>query len=260
MARYFLTSESVTEGHPDKLADQISDGVLDEILRQDPYGRVAVETLIAHGFVVVAGEVTTKAYIDVQKIAREIVLKAGYVKTDYGIDGANCGVLVSINEQSPDIAQGVGKYLSAGKAGRKEKPELVGAGDQGMMFGYATDETPEFMPAPIAFAHRITRRLAQVRKSGEIPYLRPDGKSQVTVEYENGNIKKIHTVLVSAQHAPEISMAKMKRDIIQKVIKKVLPENLLRGTKFLVNPTGRFVIGGPAGDTGVTGRKIIMDN
>ena len=253
MARYFLTSESVTEGHPDKLADQISDGVLDEILRQDPYGRVAVETLIAHGFVVVAGEVTTKAYIDVQKIAREIVLKAGYVKTDYGIDGANCGVLVSINEQSPDIARGVGKY-------RRERPELVGAGDQGMMFGYATDETPEFMPAPIAFAHRITRRLAQARKSGDIPYLRPDGKSQVTVEYENGRIKKIHTVLVSAQHAPGVSMIKMKRDIVNKVIKKVLPKKLIDGkTKFLVNPTGRFVIGGPAGDTGLTGRKIIVD-
>jgi len=250
--KYFLTSESVTEGHPDKLADQISDAVLDEILRHDPYGRVAVETLIAHGFVVIAGEVTTRAYIDVQKVARDVVLKAGYTKTEYGIDGANCGVLVSINEQSPDIALGVGKH-------RKEKPELVGAGDQGMMFGYATDETPELMPAPIAFAHRLTRQLAKVRKNGELLYLRPDGKSQVTVEYNNGSPKRIHTILVSAQHAPEISMVKMKRDIIQKVIKKVLPENLLKGTKFLVNPTGRFVIGGPAGDTGLTGRKIIVD-
>lgn len=234
------------------MADQISDAVLDEILRQDPYGRVAVETLIAHGFVVVAGEVTTRAYIDVQKITRDVVLKAGYTKTEYGIDGANCGVLVSINEQSPDIAQGIGK--------KKEKPELVGAGDQGMMFGYATDETPELMPAPIAFAHRITRRLAQARKSGEIKYLRPDGKSQVTVEYENGWVKRIHTVLVSAQHAPGVSMPKMKHDVVNKVIKKVLPKKFIDNkTKFLVNPTGRFVIGGPAGDTGLTGRKIIVD-
>lgn len=258
MVKYFLTSESVTEGHPDKLADQISDGVLDEILSQDPYGRVAVEAFLAHGFVVVGGEITTQAYVDIQKIARGVLIKAGYTHTDYGMDGANCGVIVSLHEQSPDIAQGVGKS-------RKEKPELIGAGDQGMMFGYASDETPELMPAPIAFAHRITRRLAQVRKNGEIAYLRPDGKSQVTVEYESthsggGLVKRIDTVLVSAQHAPEISQRRIKRDIVSKVIKKVLPENLIdRRTKFLVNPTGRFVVGGPAGDTGLTGRKIIVD-
>src|SRR3989344_2466546 len=250
--KYFLTSESVTEGHPDKLADQISDAVLDEILRHDPYGGVAVETLIAHGFVVIAGEVTTRAYIDVQKVARDVVLKAGYTKTEYGIDGANCGVLVSINEQSPDIALGVGKH-------RKEKPELVGAGDQGMMFGYATDETPELMPAPIAFAHRITRRLAKARKSGELPYLRPDGKAQVTVEYENNAPKRIDAVLVSAQHDPDVPQKKMKNDIIN-LAKKVLPARLIDSkTKFFVNPTGRFVIGGPQGDTGLTGRKIIVD-
>src|SRR3989338_5080615 len=251
--RYFLTSESVTEGHPDKLADQISDGVLDEILRQDPYARVAVESLLTTGQVVVAGEVTTKAYIDVQNIVRGVLKEAGYVKSEYGIDGDSCGVLVSLHEQSPYIALGVSGY-------RKERPEAVGAGDQGMMFGYASDETPELMPAPIAFAHRVTRRLAQARKSGEIKYLRPDGKSQVTVEYENGSVKRIHTVLVSAQHAPGVSIAKMKRDIVKKIIKKVLPKKLIDSkTKFLVNPTGRFVIGGPAGDTGLTGRKIIVD-
>src|SRR3989344_4127531 len=237
----FLTSESVTEGHPDKLADQISDGVLDEILRQDPYARVAVESLLTTGQVVVAGEVTTKAYIDVQNIVRGVLKEAGYVKSEYGIDGDSCGVLVSLHEQSPDIALGVSGY-------RKERPEAVGAGDQGMMFGYASDETPELMPAPIAFAHRVTRRLAQARKSGEIKYLRPDGKSQVTVEYENGSVKRIHTVLVSAQHAPGVSIAKMKRDIVKKIIKKVLPKKSIDSkTKFLVNPTGRFVIGGPAG-------------
>lgn len=259
MAKYFLTSESVTEGHPDKLADQISDGILDAILSQDPYARVAVESFLTTGQVIVAGEVTTNAYVNVQSIARDVLKRAGYTKSEYGIDSDSCGILVSIHGQSPDIARGVGKYLPAGKAGRKEKPELVGAGDQGMMFGYATDETPELMPAPIAFAHRITRRLAQARKSGEIPYLRPDGKSQVTVEYENGSPKRINAVLVSAQHSPEISPTRIKKDIVQKVIKKVLPENLLKGTKFLVNPTGRFVIGGPAGDTGLTGRKIIVD-
>ena len=264
MAKHFLTSESVTEGHPDKLADQISDGVLDAILSQDPYGRVAVEAFLAHGFVVVGGEITTRAYVDIQKIARSVLIKSGYTHTDYGMDGANCGVLVSVHEQSPDIARGIGKSLPAGKAGKKEKPELIGAGDQGMMFGYASDETPELMPAPIAFAHRVTRALAKARKSGEIPYLRPDGKSQVTVEYESaisggGSVKRIDTVLVSAQHAPEISQRRIRQDIINKVIKKVIPANLLTRAKFLVNPTGRFVIGGPAGDTGLTGRKIIVD-
>ena len=251
MIKYFLTSESVTEGHPDKLADQISDGVLDAILAQDPYARVAVESLLTTGQVIVAGEVTTKAYIDVQNIVRGVLRNAGYVKSEYGIDADSAGILVALHEQSPDIAQGVGKKM--------EKPELVGAGDQGMMFGYATDETPELMPAPIAFAHRITRRLAKARKSGELPYLRPDGKSQVTVEYENNAPKRIDAVLVSAQHDPDVPQKKMKNDIIN-LAKKVLPARLIDSkTKFFVNPTGRFVIGGPQGDTGLTGRKIIVD-
>lgn len=249
----YLTSESVTEGHPDKLADQVSDAVLDAALTQDPYARVAIETLFAHGFGVVAGEMTTSAYIDVQSIARKVLSDAGYTKSDYGIDGNSCGILVAIHEQSSDIAQGVGKN-------RKEKPELVGAGDQGMMFGYATNETPELMPAPIAFAHRVTRQLAKVRKNGTLPYLRPDGKSQVTVEYKNGKPVRIDTILVSAQHDPDAKQDKIKKDVINLVIKKVLPKNLLdRKTKYFVNPTGRFVIGGPAGDTGLTGRKIIVD-
>ena len=253
MSKYFLTSESVTEGHPDKLADQISDGVLDEILSQDPYSRVAVEALLTTGQVIVAGGGTTNAHVDVQKVVRKVLREAGYVKSEYGIDADSCGILVSLHEQSSDIALGVGKS-------RKEKPELVGAGDQGMMFGYATDETPELMPAPIAFAHRITRQLAKARKSGELKYLRPDGKSQVTVEYESGKPKRIDTVLVSAQHDPAVPQARMKKDIINKIIKKVLPKRMLdKKTKFLVNPTGRFVIGGPQGDTGLTGRKIIVD-
>jgi len=251
MGKYFLTSESVTEGHPDKLADQISDSVLDEILKKDPHSRVAVEALLTTGLVIVSGEVTTKAYVDVQAIARKVLRDAGYTKSEYGIDSESCGILSSLHGQSPDIAQGVGK--------KTEKPELIGAGDQGMMFGYATDETPELMPAPIAFAHRITRALARARKSGALPYLRPDGKSQVTVEYENGAPKRIDTVLVSAQHNPDIAQSKMKNDII-KTAKKVLPSKMIdKKTKFLVNPTGRFVIGGPQGDTGLTGRKIIVD-
>ena len=251
MSKQYLTSESVTEGHPDKLADQISDSVLDAILIQDPLSRVAVEALLTTGQVIVAGEVTTNAYVDVQKIAREVLQKCGYVKSEYGIDAESCGVLVSIHGQSPDIAQGVGKKI--------EKPELVGAGDQGMMFGYATDETPELMPSPIAFAHRITRALAISRKSGELKYLRPDGKSQVTVEYADGKPIRIDAVLVSAQHDPNVSALRMKNDII-KMAKKVLPAKLIDNkTKFYVNPTGRFVIGGPQGDTGLTGRKIIVD-
>ncbi|MDO8523478.1 MAG: methionine adenosyltransferase [bacterium] len=251
MSKYFLTSESVTEGHPDKLADQISDSVLDEILKQDAYSRVAVEVLLTTGLVIVSGEVTTKAYVDVQAVARKVLRDAGYVKSEYGIDAESCGTLSSLHGQSPDIAQGVGK--------KTEKPELIGAGDQGMMFGYATDETPELMPSPIAFAHRITRALARARKSKALPYLRPDGKSQVTVEYESGKPKRIDTILVSAQHDPDVSQSKMKKDII-KIVKKVLPLRMLdKKTKFLVNPTGRFVIGGPQGDTGLTGRKIIVD-
>lgn len=251
MNKYYLTSESVTEGHPDKLADQISDSVLDEILSQDPHARVAVEALLTTGQVIVAGEVTTNAYVDVQKIAREVLKRCGYIRSEYGIDAESCGVLVSIHGQSPDIAQGVGKKI--------EKPELVGAGDQGMMFGYATDETPELMPSPIAFAHRITRALARARKSGELKYLRPDGKSQVTVEYSEGKPSRIDAVLVSAQHEPNVSASRMKNDII-KMARKVLPPKLIDNkTKFYVNPTGRFVIGGPQGDTGLTGRKIIVD-
>ncbi len=251
--KYYLTSESVTEGHPDKLADQVSDAVLDAVLAQDPYARVAIETLFAHGLGVVAGELTTDAYIDVQTIARKVLTDAGYTKSDYSIDGNSCGILVAIHEQSSDIAQGVGRS-------RKEKPELVGAGDQGMMFGYATNETPELMPAPIAFAHRVTRQLAKVRKNGTFPYLRPDGKSQVTVEYRDGKPFHIDTVLVSTQHDPDVKQDRIKKDVVDHVMKAVLPKELLDNkTKYLVNPTGRFVIGGPAGDTGLTGRKIIVD-
>ncbi len=253
MSKYFFTSESVTEGHPDKLADQISDGVLDAILSQDPFSRVAVESFLTTGQVIVAGEVTTDAYIDVQSIARSVLRNAGYVKSEYGIDAESCGVLAAIHEQSPDIAQGVGKL-------RKIKPELIGAGDQGMMFGFASDETPEFMPSAIAYAHRITRQLAKARKLRLLSYLRPDGKSQVTVEYIDGKPKRIDTVLVSAQHDPDVSVSRMRSDIINKVMKKVLPAKLLDNkTKYFVNPTGRFVIGGPQGDTGLTGRKIIVD-
>ncbi len=222
-------------------------------MSKDPLARVAVETLVAHGLVVIAGEVTTRAYVEMPDIARNVLRGAGYTKSEYGIDGNTCGVLISVHEQSPDIALGVGVY-------RKEKPEKIGAGDQGMMFGYATDETPELMPMPIAFAHRLTRRLAAVRKSGEIAYLRPDGKAQVTVEYVGGRPLRIDTVLISAQHAPGVSLSRLKRDVVSKVMKKVLPKNLIDSkTKFLVNPTGRFVLGGPAADTGLTGRKIIVD-
>jgi len=248
-----LTSESVTEGHPDKIADQISDAILDEALRQDPYSRVAVETLLTRGLVVIAGEMTTRAYIDVQSIARKVIRDIGYTDATYGLDAETCGIQVSIQEQSPDIALGVSAY-------RKERPETVGAGDQGIMYGYATDETRELMPLPIVLAHKLTRRLAEVRKKRVMPYLRPDGKSQVTVEYENGKVGRVHTVLIACQHAPDIEHAKIKRDVFRNVVSAVVPKKLLDiKTKILVNPTGRFVIGGPAGDTGLTGRKIIVD-
>lgn len=251
--KHFLTSESVTEGHPDKMADQISDGILDEILRQDPYGRVAVETLLTTGLVVIAGEVTTNAQINVPDIARKIIKEIGYTSSEYGFDSETCGIQVSIQKQSLDIAQGVSHY-------HQEKPELVGAGDQGIMYGYATNETKEFMPLPIFLAHKLTRQLAYLRKRGILKYLRPDGKAQVTVEYLNGKPKRVHMVLVSTQHSPAIDNEELKKGITNEVIKKIIPRNLLnKETKILINPTGRFVVGGPHGDTGLTGRKIIVD-
>lgn len=250
--KQLLTSESVTEGHPDKMADQISDAILDEVLRQDPYGRVAVETLLTTGLVVVAGEITTRAYVDVPSVVRRVIRDIGYTNSEFGFDANTCGIQVSIQEQSTDIALGVSTY-------HKEKPETVGAGDQGIMYGYATNETKELMPLPIVLAHCLCRRLAEVRKKGILNYLRPDGKAQVTVEYDDGIPERAHTVLVSTQHAPTVKMTKIKADIVKHVIRKVVPSRLLRGTRILVNPTGRFVIGGPHGDTGLTGRKIIVD-
>lgn len=248
-----LTSESVTEGHPDKMADQISDAILDEILRQDPHGRVAVETLLTTGLVIVAGEITTNASFNIPDIVRGIIKDIGYTNSDYGFDSETCGIQVSIQKQSLDIAQGVGHY-------RQEKPELVGAGDQGIMYGYATNETEELMPLPIVLAHNLTRQLAKIRKNGILKYLRPDGKAQVTIEYKNKSPAKVHTVLVSAQHNPEIKLENLKTDIIKYVIRGVIPKKMMDSkTKILINPTGRFVVGGPHGDTGLTGRKIIVD-
>ncbi len=248
---YFFTSESVTEGHPDKICDQVSDAILDAVLSKDPVGRVAVETLTKTGFVVVAGEVTTSAVIDVQKIVRETVKNIGYDKPELGFDGETCGVLVALSEQSPDIAQGVNE----GEGLHKEQ----GAGDQGLMFGYATNETPECMPLPITLAHKITQRLASARKRNELWYLRPDGKSQVTVEYENGVPKRVDTVVLSTQHHPDVSLDTIQRDLIEKIIKPICYQWVDDNTKYYVNPTGSFVIGGPVGDAGVTGRKIIVD-
>ncbi len=257
--RVLFTSESVTEGHPDKMADQISDSILDAILAQDPNGRVACETLVTTGQVHVVGEISTSCYVDIPHIIRDTVRKIGYTRAKYGFDAATCGILVSLDEQSADIALGVDKALEA-KKGEMDEAEAIGAGDQGMMFGYATNETPEYMPLTIALAHRLARRLAEVRKSGELEYLRPDGKTQVTVAYEDGKPAYIDTIVISTQHDENVELSTIEKDMIEKVIKAVVPAELLSDkTKYLINPTGKFVIGGPQGDSGLTGRKIIVD-
>ena len=259
--QYFFTSESVTEGHPDKICDQISDAVLDAILTEDPNARVACETAVTTGLVVVMGEITTTTYVDINALVRDVVRDIGYTRGKYGFDADTCGVIVSLKEQSGDIAQGVDRALEQRESGPTEDQlNSVGAGDQGMMIGFACDETPELMPLSIMLAHKLVRRLSEVRRDGTLAYLRPDGKSQVTVEYAYGQPKRVDTVLVSSQHAPDISSEQIRAEIIEHVIKPVIPEHLLDDkTRFFVNPTGRFVIGGPLGDAGVTGRKISVD-
>ena len=254
--RKLFTSESVTEGHPDKMCDQISDAILDALLAQDPYSRVACETCATTGLVMVMGEITTKGYVPVADVVRQVVNDIGYDRAKKGFDGASCAVLTALHDQSPDIAQGVNDALETRGAGEKE----TGAGDQGMMFGFACDETPEMMPMPIALAHRLTRRMARVRKDGTYPWMRPDGKAQVTVAYEEDKPVAVDAVVISTQHDENVSHAEIEQAMIEGVIKQVIPAELLhKGTKFFVNPTGRFVVGGPAGDSGLTGRKIIVD-
>ncbi|MBQ7151205.1 MAG: methionine adenosyltransferase [Synergistaceae bacterium] len=259
---FIFSSESVTEGHPDKVADQISDGVLDAILKDDPNGRVACEVLVSTGLVVVAGEISTKTYVDIPKIARETVKGIGYTRAKYGFDGDTCAVLTAIDEQSGDIAQGVDNAIEVRDDSSLSEHDIAktGAGDQGMMFGYATNETKEFMPMPIALAHALSRQLTRVRKDGTISYLRPDGKTQVSLRYENRRAVHADTIVVSAQHHPEASLSQIRADIIEHVIKPIVPENLIdKDTRIFVNPTGRFVKGGPMADSGLTGRKIIVD-
>ena len=262
MERRLFTSESVTEGHPDKMCDQISDAILDALMEQDPMSRVAYETCTTTGLVMVMGEITTNAYVDIQKIVRDTVREIGYTRGKFGFDADTCGVITAIDEQSSDIAMGVDKALEA-KENQMSEADLdeIGAGDQGMMFGYASDETPEYMPYPIALAHKLSRRLTEVRKNGTLPYLRPDGKTQVTVEYDESGVPfRLDAVVLSTQHNPEISQEQIHEDIKKHVFDAVIPEGMTdENTKFFINPTGRFVIGGPHGDSGLTGRKLIVD-
>jgi len=256
MRKYLYTSESVTEGHPDKIADQIADSVLDECLKVDPFSRVACEVILTTGLIHIAGEITTKARIDFQEIARNVVKEIGYDKDEYGFNYESLGVIVSVKEQSPDIALGVNKSLES-KEGKMD--ETLGAGDQGIMFGYACNETEEYMPMPIMLSHKLVKRLAEVRKNGTLPYLRPDGKSQVTVEYNDLKPKRVPKIVLSAQHNPDIPIEKIREDLIKYVVKNVVSEEMLKDTEYYINPTGRFVVGGPRGDTGLTGRKTIVD-
>ena len=262
MKRLF-TSESVTEGHPDKICDQISDAIVDAIMEKDPMGRVAAETTVNTGYAMVMGEISTDCYIDIQKLAREVICDIGYDRSEYGFDGNVCAILTAIDEQSPDIAMGVDKALEYKDGELPDEADMAdetGAGDQGMMFGYACNETPELMPMPIALAHRLSKRLAEVRKDGTLSYLRPDGKTQVTVEYDDERVSRIDTIVISTQHDPDVELSQIREDLIEHVVKPVVDGALLdENTKYFINPTGRFVVGGPHGDSGLTGRKIIVD-
>lgn len=259
--RHLFTSESVTEGHPDKMCDQVSDAVLDAIIEKDPNARVACETAVSTGLVLVTGEISTNTYVDIPKVVRKTVLDIGYYKAEFGFDGETCSVLTSINEQSPDIAQGVDQALEAREGQMTdEEIEAIGAGDQGLMFGFACNETPELMPLPISMSHKLSRQLSEVRNNGTLAYLRPDGKTQVTVEYEGDKPVRIDTIVISTQHDEKVTLDQIKKDLQEHVIKPVVPSDLLdEDTKYFINPTGRFVIGGPKGDAGLTGRKIIVD-